>query len=67
MIRISTTVNAAEHADYARSHIFEYVIFGGSLDPDASNRAIVRATAADYPGAYNVDGKIYEVSVQVEE
>lgn len=49
-----TTVNAAEHADYARSHIFEYAIFGGSLDEDVSNRAIVRATAADYPGAYNV-------------
>jgi hypothetical protein len=49
-----TTVNAAEHADYARSHIFEYALFGGSLDPDASNRAIVRATAPVYPGAYNV-------------
>jgi hypothetical protein len=49
-----TTVNAAEHADYARSHIFEYAIFGGSLDKDASNQAIVRATAPDYPGAYNV-------------
>jgi hypothetical protein len=49
-----TTVNAAEHADYARSHIFEYAIFGGSLDEDANNQAIVRATAADYPGAYNV-------------
>jgi hypothetical protein len=49
-----TTVNAAEHADYARSHIFEYALFGGSLDPNASNRAIVRATAPVYPGAYNV-------------
>jgi hypothetical protein len=49
-----TTVNAAEHADYARSHIFEYAIFGGSLDKDASNRVIVRATTPDYPGAYNV-------------
>jgi hypothetical protein len=49
-----TTVNAAEHADYARSHIFEYAIFGGSLDEDASNQAIVRASAPDYPGAYNM-------------
>jgi hypothetical protein len=49
-----TTVNAAEHADYARSHIFEYATFGGSLDEDANNRVVVRATAADYPGAYNV-------------
>jgi hypothetical protein len=49
-----TTVNAAEHADYARSHIFAYAIFGGSLDEGASNRAIVRATTPDYPGAYNV-------------
>jgi hypothetical protein len=49
-----TTVNAAEHADYARSHIFEYAIFGGSFDEDASNQTIVRATTADYPGAYNV-------------
>jgi hypothetical protein len=49
-----TTVNAAEHADYERSHIFEYAIFGGGLDEDASNQVIVRATAANYPGAYNV-------------
>jgi hypothetical protein len=49
-----STVNAAEHADYARSHIFEYAIFGGSLDEDASNQVIVRATAPVYPGAYNV-------------
>jgi hypothetical protein len=49
-----TTVNAAEHADYERSHIFEYAIFGGSLDEEASNQAIVRATAPNYPGAYNV-------------
>jgi hypothetical protein len=49
-----TTVNAAEHSDYARSHIFEYAIFGGSLSEDAGNRAIVRATTPDYPGAYNV-------------
>jgi hypothetical protein len=49
-----TTVNAAEHFDYARSHVFEYALFGGSLDPNASNRAIVRATAPVYPGAYNV-------------
>ena len=49
-----TTVNAAEHADYARSHIFEYALFGGSLDEEAANRVIVRATSPDYPGAYNV-------------
>ena len=49
-----STVNAAEHGDYARSHIFEYAIFRGSLDEGAVNRVIVRATAPDYPGAYNV-------------
>jgi hypothetical protein len=49
-----TTVNAAEHADYERSHIFTYALFGGSLDEDAENRVIVRATTPDYPGAYNV-------------
>ena len=51
---IYTTVNAAEHSDYARSHIFEHAIFGGSLDDVASNQLIVRATAPNYPGAYNV-------------
>jgi hypothetical protein len=49
-----TTVNAAEHFDYARSHVFEYAVFGGSLSEDAGNRAIMRATTPDYPGAYNV-------------
>jgi hypothetical protein len=49
-----TTVNAAEHADYERSHIFEYALFGGSLDDIASNQVIVRATEPVYPGAYNV-------------
>jgi hypothetical protein len=49
-----TTVNAAEHADYGRSHVFEYAIFGGSLDEDLTNQVIVRTTAPDYPGTYNV-------------
>jgi hypothetical protein len=49
-----TTVNAAEHADYERSHVFEYATFGGSLDEGATNEAVVRALPGNYPGTYNV-------------
>ncbi len=49
-----TTVNAAEHADDGRSHVFQYATFGGSLDEDATNQAVVRTAPGFYPGAYNV-------------
>lgn len=49
-----TTVNAAEHADDGRSHVFEYAIFGGSLDEDVTNTVVVRTAPGFYPGAYNV-------------
>lgn len=49
-----TTVNAAEHADDGRSHVFEYATFGGSLAEGATNTAIVRPASGFYPGAYNV-------------
>ena len=49
-----TTVNAAEHADDGRSHVFEYATFGGSLHEDAMNTAVIRNAPGFYPGAYNV-------------
>jgi hypothetical protein len=49
-----TTINAAEHADDGRSHVFEYATFGGSLDPDATNTTVIRTAPGFYPGAYNV-------------
>lgn len=49
-----TTVNAAEHADDGRSHVFQYATFGGSLDEGATNRTVIRTTPGFYPGAYNV-------------
>lgn len=49
-----TTVNAAEHADDGRSHVFEYATFGGSLDEDATNQAVIRTAPGSYPGADNV-------------
>jgi hypothetical protein len=49
-----TTVNAAEHADDGRSHVFEYATFGGSLDEDATNQPVIRTASGFYPGAYNV-------------
>jgi hypothetical protein len=51
---IYTTVNAAEHADYGRSHVFEYATFGGSLDEDASNQVVVRTLPGFYPATYNI-------------
>ena len=49
-----TTVNAAEHADDGRSHVFEYATFDGSFDEDATNTTVIRTAPGFYPGAYNV-------------
>ncbi|MEO1645146.1 MAG: hypothetical protein AAFR67_08155 [Chloroflexota bacterium] len=49
-----TTVNAAEHADDGRSHVFEHATFGGSLDENVTNRTVIRTADGFYPGAYNV-------------
>ncbi|MEL6721364.1 MAG: hypothetical protein AAFP82_21875, partial [Bacteroidota bacterium] len=48
------TVNASEHADIGRSHVFEKATFGGSLDANIQNQAIVRSASGFYPGIYNV-------------
>ena len=51
---VYTTVNATEHADMARTHVFEHATFGGSLDDPESNQAFVRTAPGFYPGTYNV-------------
>ena len=48
------TVNATEHADVGRSHVFDKATFGGSLASNAQNKAIVRSAPGFYPGTYNV-------------
>jgi len=49
-----TTINAAEHADDGRSHVFQYATFGGSFDPNVTNETVIRTASGFYPGAYNV-------------
>jgi hypothetical protein len=51
---VFNTVNATEHADIGRSHVFKDATFGGSLDPNTENEAIVRSAPGFYPGTYNV-------------
>ncbi len=51
---VFNTVNATEHADVGRSHVFTEATFGGSLDPDIENETNVRPAPGFYPGTYNV-------------
>lgn len=48
------TLNATEHADVGRSHVFEDAVFNGDLNPETTNEAIVRSAPGFYPGTYNV-------------